>query len=72
MEGKAKNLGSVAAMVSGKVAPNNKKILWYDENVTEGCPIRYYDITTKQWTLLTNALKSQPTASAQIESLSED
>lgn len=49
MEGKAKNLGVIAGLVSGTVAPQNKKVLWYDETITSGCPIKYYDLTTKTW-----------------------
>lgn len=49
---KTKNLGLVAAIISSTVAPSNKKVLWYDETVTKGCPIKYYDLTTNTWTSL--------------------
>lgn len=52
VEGKAKNLGQVAAMVLSATPPLNKAILWYDTTITSGCPIKYYDLTTKQWALL--------------------
>lgn len=47
-----KNLGTVAAMVSGVTPPENKKILWYDETVSTGCPIKYYSLTTNNWEFL--------------------
>lgn len=52
VQGKSRNLGQVAAMVFGTTEPTNKRVLWYDESVTSGCPIKYYDLTTKQWELL--------------------
>lgn len=47
-----KNLGLVAGIVSSLTPPNNKKILWYDETITIGCPIKYYNLTTNTWELL--------------------
>ena len=47
-----KNLGMVAGIVSGVTAPENKKVLWYDETITLGCPIKYYNLTTNTWTFL--------------------
>ena len=52
IKGNSKNLGLCAGMVSGTKAPFNKKVLWYDETVIEGCPIKYYDLTIKEWTKL--------------------
>jgi hypothetical protein len=52
MEERVKNLGQVAAMVSSTTEPSNKKVLWYDETVTIGCPIKYYNLTTNSWELL--------------------
>lgn len=49
---KVYNLGTVAAMVFGTTAPEDKRLLWYDESITTGCPIKYYNLTTNQWTLL--------------------
>lgn len=49
VKGKSKNLGLCAGIVSGTVPPSNKKILWYDETVEEGCPIKFYNLTTKEW-----------------------
>lgn len=49
---KVKNLGIIAGLVSGVIPPENKKVLWYDETVTLGCPIKYYDLTTNVWTFL--------------------
>jgi len=49
---KVKNLGLVAAIVSGVTAPENKKVLWYDETITLGCPLKYYDLTTNNWEFL--------------------
>lgn len=49
VKGKSKNLGLCAGIVSSSKAPSNKKILWYDEKVTQGCPIKYYDLTIKEW-----------------------
>lgn len=52
VKGKSKNLGLCAGMVSSTKAPSNKKVLWYDETVTNGCPIKYYDLTGKGWVAL--------------------
>lgn len=46
---KVSNLGVIAGLVSGITPPQNKKIFWYDETVTTGCPIRYYDLSTNTW-----------------------
>ena len=51
-KGKTKNLGLCAGMVSSAKAPSNKKVLWYDETVTSGCPIKYYDLSINEWTNL--------------------
>lgn len=52
MARKTENLGIVAGIVSGTTPPNSKKVLWYDENITIGCPIKYYNFTTESWELL--------------------
>lgn len=52
MAKKTENLGTVAGIVSGTTPPDNKKILWYDETVESGCPVKYYDLTTSSWELL--------------------
>jgi len=49
---KVKNLGLIAGMVSGVVPPENKKVLWYDETISLGCPIKYYNLTTNNWEFL--------------------
>jgi len=47
-----KNLGGIAGVVYGVTPPTNKKILWYDETVLTGCPIKYYSLTTNNWEFL--------------------
>lgn len=49
VNGKVKNVGQVAAIVYRSKAPSNQRVLWYDTTVTEGCPIKYYDLTTQNW-----------------------
>jgi len=44
-----KNLGQIAAVIISPEPPDNKKILWYDENATEGCPIKYFDKADNRW-----------------------
>lgn len=46
---KVKNLGLIAAIISGTTPPENKKVLWYDENITTGCALKYYDLTLNIW-----------------------
>lgn len=49
---KVYKLGVISAMVFGTVAPSDKRLLWYDESIMQGCPIKYYNKTTNKWTLL--------------------
>lgn len=49
MDGKVKNLGPIAGIVYRATEPNNKRVLWYDITVEEGCPIKYYNLTTNSW-----------------------
>lgn len=46
---KIKNLGLIAAIISGTTPPEIKKVLWYDETVTAGCALKYYDLTLNEW-----------------------
>lgn len=52
MAKKVKNLGVIAGIVFGTTSPTNKKVIWYDETVTVGCPLKYYNLTTNLWTLM--------------------
>lgn len=52
INGKTRNLGPVAAMVVSSTAPTNLRVLWYDTNVTSGCPIKYYNLTSLTWKVL--------------------
>lgn len=50
IDGKSKDLGQIAAMVSGPNPPENIKILWYDETETgDVCPIKYYNLVSQTW-----------------------
>lgn len=52
IDGKSRNLGQMAAMVVSATAPNNKRVLWYDTNISSGCPIKYYNLTSLTWKVL--------------------
>lgn len=45
-----KNLGTVAAIYYGTVAPDNERILWYDENVLA---LKYYNTNSSSWDTFT-------------------
>jgi len=45
-------LGVISGIVYGVTPPPNKKILWYDETVSTGCPIKYYNLSTNEWEFL--------------------
>lgn len=54
---KVSNLGVIAGIVFGVTPPENKKILWYDETVITGCPIKYYNLTTNTWEFLVSPVE---------------
>lgn len=52
-EERVKNLGPVVGIIYSTIEPKNKKVLWYDETITAGCPIKYYNLTSNTWNLIT-------------------
>lgn len=52
IEGKSKNLGPVCGIVYSASAPVNKKVIWYDTTITQGRPLKYYNLTSKTWVTL--------------------
>ena len=46
-----KNLGLIQALYSGLSAPDNTKLIWFDENVSKH---KVYDVLTSTWMLLSD------------------
>jgi len=46
---KVKNLGKIAPMVIGPDEPDDIQLLWYDTNIKDGCPIKYYNLSSEAW-----------------------
>ena len=49
INGKSKNLGPVCGIVYSSTAPVNKRVIWYDTNITSGNPLKYYNLTSQSW-----------------------
>jgi len=44
-----KNLGQIAGIIISSEPPKIKTVLWYDEKVTSGCPIFFFDKGLNKW-----------------------
>jgi len=49
MESQVKNLGQIAAIIISPTQPEVSTVLWYDETVSSGCPIKYRDPKDGLW-----------------------
>jgi len=46
------DLGQVSALRISSVAPTNRRLLWYDSNITTGPKIKYWEEGSQSWQLL--------------------
>ena len=56
---KTKNFGQISAIYINTTAPNNIKLLWYDNNVGVK-QVKFYDTLIGQWVQLSNGGVSSP------------
>lgn len=67
LQGKAKNLGQVAAMIYSATPPTNLRILWYD---TTNNVIKKYNISESEWQSIGGSAEVATIPNSLIDTLS--